>query len=286
MIFFAQTSCLNILTSTKYKALRCISEAMITGEANFNSMDATLSLFIENIRQYRTMLTRELFYEKIFPAIAYANGFTKDRYMVTGSAGIGHNSGHIRGDDDYLYAVCADERHGFNFRDKMIDTSNLAMPTVSWQKHLRPEGDEAFVQMLGAAEQHNVPIPLVMYASACGLDLNAILSSLDQEYAIRKRVQKYTEKLAEFANPDDQNQVQAALFKATAGSNLKPKNFLTRNYPEYMLPHNVDKMGRYKNTSPKKVKQEYGKQLNMLKTVLAKRKEESLAKVRAQRKPR
>ena len=285
--FFRADELFEYFNSTKYKALG-VSEAMITGEANFNSMDATLSLFIENIREYRTMITRELFYEKIFPAIAYANGYTKERYTVTGtSEQIGHNSRYMHGDDDYLYAVCSDERHGFNFRDQMIDTSTLAMPIVSWQKHLRPEGDEAFLNLLSAAEQHGVPIPLVMFASASGLDLNAILNSLDQEKAIRKRVQKYSDAIAEFANPNDQNQMQASFLKAaSSGSKLKPKNLLTRDYPDWLLPHNKDKMGRFKVTSAKTVKHEYGKQLKMLQEVMAKRNEESRAKARAQRKPR
>jgi hypothetical protein len=289
--FFRADELFEYFNSSKYKALG-ISEAMITGEANFNAMDATLSLFIEALREYRSMLTREIFYEKIFPAIAYANNFTKDRYTVTGKDMVGHNShSYIRDYDGELSALCSDERHGFNTRDKMIDTSTLAMPKIGWVKHLRPEGDTAYLQMLTEAQQQGVPVPLMMLASAAGVDLDSILNNLDQEYSTRRRVQKYNERLAEFAADNGQGgytQQASDILEVLASTKpkLKPKNFLQRDYDERSQPHNTDKMGRFKNTSTKQRNKMYNRQIKLIAEVLSERDRMARAEARQKKKPR
>jgi hypothetical protein len=286
----------DFLVTAKYRALS-INEAFITGDANYNSMDASMSVFIEQMRSFRSMLTQEIFYEKIFPAIALANDFTKEQYQVLASTRSRRNlAKHFNGTDyitssrtngqRFYQALCRDTRHGLNFHDKNIDINELAIPHVVWQKHLRPEGDQTYFDLLSSMQDKGIPVPMAAMAMAGGMDIHTILNSMDEEIKLRRKLKKYQDKLAEFKpeQADDggddgggggggrEAQARAieslAALVARPGIN-RPVGLFNREFDPRLLPHYQKKDGSYSATSGKGQRQIYEKIAKRLSRVMA-----------------
>lgn len=155
-----------------------ISEGFLSGEANYNTADTSLTVFIEMMRAYREMLTRKLFYDKLFPLISMLNGYTinsKGKVVVK----------------DNLMANMNVEDAMF----RMNDGSKLLIPTVHWVKQLKPEGDSTYMEMLGQMAEKGIPVPLRVLAAAGGLNLDDILRQQDEDIDARKRIKEYQDRL-------------------------------------------------------------------------------------------
>ncbi len=201
----------------KYRALG-ISESIITGEATLSSLDASLSVMIDNIRYYRATIEREFFYNKIFPVISAANDFrldTADHRVIANAyenyRQYGALSSIRRKPSGEYMAVCADSRFPLSNLD--LDAENLVIPKIVWHKHLNPEGDVAYMEILSNLQTQGIPIPLAMFAAAGGVSLSDIVDAMPQELNIRKKIAMFQERLQEFApqqtDQDGQYQSQA-----------------------------------------------------------------------------
>lgn len=292
----------DFLVTAKYRALS-INEAFITGDASYNTVDASMSVFIESMRAFRGMLTQEIFYEKIFPAIALANDFTREEFQTLGRAQrkrratpqletyfngqeyVTYDRG--RSGQRYFKALCDDTRHGLNIHNKQINIEDLAVPHISWQKHLRPEGDQAYLEMLATMQEKGIPVPMAAMAMAGGLDIYAVLNSMDEELKLRKRMKKYTDKLAEFmpqqqAGDDGQGggmstaarALEAAAALASRSGIKRPIGLFGREFDERLLPHYQHKNGNYRTTTGKGQRQQYEKIARRLSKVMAAKAEE------------
>lgn len=197
-----------------------ISEILLTGDANFNTMDAAMSVFIEGISNYRDRVTRELFYDRVFPVIAAANDFVKNKKhqfdttnleinssdelpALRGRRGDGRRSGiyeyetRARNGDvrRHLEAVC----DGSLMRNPEIDdVSKYIMPQVHWHKQLKPKGDRDYLDLLSELQAKNVPISLRMYAAAAGLNLDDLLDATDEDLKIREELADYYKEVQKF----------------------------------------------------------------------------------------
>ncbi len=177
----------------KYRAFG-LSEAILQGETSFSTLDASLSITLDNIRSYREMIQRRLFYEKIFPTLALANDFTKDRYSVTGS----HISERTESNGlKTLVASCNDTRRNVVIGSEQEDTSNLLFPKIVWHKQLAPEGDQTYLSILTEMQQMGIPVPLSVIAAAGGLDINEIVNGSKEDIAIRDSLGSISQKIQE-----------------------------------------------------------------------------------------
>jgi hypothetical protein len=161
----------------KYKALG-INESLLSGEATLNTMENSLSLFVDNLRSYRDMLTRKFFYNKVFPLISLINGFT-----VTESRDIKIRESLIKEDVEDTLAI-------------LQDGSSLLVPTVHWAKQLKPEGDSAYFDILDRLTQAGVPVPLRVIAAAGGFNIEDLLFQREDDLASRATVADYLKELA------------------------------------------------------------------------------------------
>ena len=287
--FFRIDEMFEFFSGAKYRGLN-INEAFVSGDASFSTLDASMSIFIEQIRSYREMLTREIFYQKIFPAIAVANEFRKDRYMVTGRAARNVTRKYIRGSASRGYrAYCDDTRHGVNFFGHDVDLNDLALPNIIWDKHLKPEGDDAYLTMLQTATQLGLPVPIGAMASAAGLNLDAILNGMDDEIKIRKKLDAYNKKIAKYMPQQDdgsgggdyQAQASEAAIAGLLGQgSLKPIGLLGREYDERLLPHNTSKTGKYRHTTQRQAKHMLERQNRVIAAVAAEHAKKSNRKLR------
>lgn len=180
--FWNITSVWSETVPAKLRALG-ISESFLSGDANYNSAEAALSVFIEGLRSYRDMLTRKVFYDKLFPLISVVNGYYKNPQDAKAWKKKDLDP------EDILY--------------ELQDNSSLVIPQVHWHKQLKPEGDTDYIQMLNTLTEAGVPVSLRTMAAAGGLSLDALVQEMDDDYKIRKKIADQKARLEGGGGTDD-----------------------------------------------------------------------------------
>ena len=154
--------------SMKLRALG-ISESFLSGDATYNSMEVSLSVFVENLRAYRNMMTQKIFYGKLFPLIAYSNRFTKKAY-----------------DKNTVTANIS----GIELKHDLNDATMLDLPRIHWEKALRPEADQAYLEVLGTLKEQGVPIGLATWAAAGGMTTDQLVKEATADKELKKTLTK------------------------------------------------------------------------------------------------
>lgn len=174
--FWKWTDVSEQLTPMKMRAMGC-SEALLSGDANWNTQDAALSLFLEGLRAYREQATRSMLYDRIFPIVSIVNGFKPDkRYMETGNANI--DSLDDETEDQLLF-----HQRG---------STDLVIPSVRWNKQLKPEADREHLDVLNTLAERGVPIGLRTWSAAGGINLDEQMNEVKNDVKIRKKIAKLT----------------------------------------------------------------------------------------------
>lgn len=172
------TDIIDQCTSMKYKAFG-INESLISGEATLNTMDNSLTMFIDHLRSYRDMITRKFFYNTLFPLVSVIHGYTS----------FGDNK--LRVGESLLHKNLEDTL------SVLQDGSRLFIPTIHWAKQLKPEGDSAYFDILDKMTALGIPIPLRIVAAAGGFNIHDLLSQQDDDIATRIKLGDYNKRLAE-----------------------------------------------------------------------------------------
>ena len=180
--FWKVTDFQDSVTNAKYHALG-ISDGLLSGEASYNTADASLSVFIDTLRTFREMIVRKVFYNKLFPLISVLNGF-----VVNSRGKI------IRKDllSDF-------DGNSLDMIRKFQDGSSLLIPTINWAKQLKPEGDSAYFEMLNTLSEKGVPVPLRVLAAAGGQNLDELLRQQTDDLEMRKKIAAYTAEIGKLA---------------------------------------------------------------------------------------
>jgi hypothetical protein len=154
-----------------------LSETFLTGEASYNTMDAAMSVFMENTKYLRNYLEVKVFEQKVFDIIARANGFVK------------------RKEADRAHGVRTSLASKTSLREGMkIPRKDLMLPTINWTKNLSPESDANYIETLKSVAEQGIPVPLKRWAAAGGIDLVDLENSLEEDKEIRERLKKYMPK--------------------------------------------------------------------------------------------
>ena len=167
-------------TTTQYK-LRALgaSEALLSGDATFSNGDTGLMAFMESLAAGRNELTRCLFYEKVFPLVAIIHGLA-----VTRNGSIVRKTGMMDGSM-------------MDVMNRMNDGSRLFIPTVHWNKRLRPESDQGQMEALRTMTDMGVPIPIRAIAAAAGYNLDQLLGDQDENLAYQRKLLDYKRRVGE-----------------------------------------------------------------------------------------
>lgn len=177
--FWKVTDTWDSTATFKLRALG-LGESFLSGEANYATSDASMTVFIESIRAFRDMLTRRLFYNKIFPLVSLVNGYTiNDRGKLVRKDGL------------------LDTSNMQANLDKMADGTKLLIPNVHWSKQLKPEGDSQYMDMLTTLSEKGIPVPLRAIAAAGGFNLDSLMSDADDDLSLLQRVSEYGKKVEE-----------------------------------------------------------------------------------------
>jgi hypothetical protein len=157
------------LSTIKMRSLG-VSEAYLSGEVNVSTMEAAKSSLGKSVASFRDFMIREIFTRQLFPTFARIHNFRK----VT-QAELAHG---IRTGKNALTAKAAME----------IPYDELLMPQLITEDTLRPEQDPAYLEMLEKLEGHGVPIPLRIWASAAGYDLDKAIAMMEDDITLRRRL--------------------------------------------------------------------------------------------------
>lgn len=130
--------------------------------------NSAYSTFLESQNSYRNDLTERIFYSKIFPLIAIANGYYKDPSKKS---------------NDII-------RFLFDKRNR----SNLKIPELHWDKQLEARGEDNMREMLEIASEKGIPIPLRMWMAACDIEPDNLFRDLKEDKALREKLEEYTGK--------------------------------------------------------------------------------------------
>ena len=169
--------------TTQYKLRSMgVSESFLSGEATLANTEANLSVFIEYMKAYRDRMTRDVFYNKIFPLISLMEGL-----VVTRNGKVIRKSGLMDGGlDDVMY--------------RMNDGSRLFIPSVHWEKQLRPEQDQGMLDTLRAMTEMGLPVSMRAIAAAGGYNLNQLLMDQDENLALQRRLLDYKKRQIDLEN--------------------------------------------------------------------------------------
>lgn len=166
--------------TSQYK-LRALgaSEALLSGDATFSNGETGLMAFLESLAASRAALTRQLFYQKLFPLVSIIHGMAINRQgMPIRKANL------AKGDM-------------MDVMTRMQDGSRLFIPTVHWNKRLKPEVDQGQMDVLRAMTDLGVPVSLRAIAAAGGMNLNQILADQDENLAIQRKLMDYKRRMDE-----------------------------------------------------------------------------------------
>lgn len=241
---FAQRAKLNALG---------INDAFLSGDATYSSMDAALTVFVEDLKATRQYMEAEIFYDKMFPAIAVKNDFKKkedEPIETTGRVEDGsqycfkNKSGLVRQGDKYV-AIASGENQSYN----SIDVTQYDIPTIHWHKQLNPIGDDAYFGVLSQLQEAGIPIPLSMWAAAGGVSLDDLINELEEDKAIREKLQKYSgtgmggmfgDDMAGMSGMGEDDMMS---FSSTLTPRIKRKPLLSRKWTNELEPVRFDANG-------------------------------------------
>lgn len=186
---------MDTFANAKMKALG-ISEAFLSGDANFSNQEVALSIFMENLKAFRQFMTKNILYDKIFLLISKYHGIRKRteaeiKHNVRLSASSEKSKGHLDG----TYKRLVSSGTLIYGAKNLAEAANYTIPSVHWHKDLNARSDTQLVDMYKSAEEKGIPIPLAMFASATGVSMDEVLMSLEKDIEMRKEIKEYNERL-------------------------------------------------------------------------------------------
>jgi hypothetical protein len=158
--FWKWTDMSDTLTPYKLRALG-VSEALLSGDASFAAAESSYSTFLETANSYREHLTNAIFYKKLFPIIAVANGLFKGKKAKQDIDPI-----------DFLF--------------NQGNRNKLLLPQIHWHKDLSGHAEETLMDQLEKLTEHEVPVPLKMWLAAAGIDKDTLIRDHNEDKELRK----------------------------------------------------------------------------------------------------
>jgi hypothetical protein len=150
-----------------------VSEAYLSGETNVSNMEAARTSLGKQINAFKEWVLREIFKRQLFPTFARIHNMQK----IT-QAELSHKirtKGYTKA---YISAKSAMD----------IPLDALLIPDLITEDTLRPEQDSAYLDMLGTLEDKGVPVPLRIWASAAGYDIDKAIAMMEENAILKRRL--------------------------------------------------------------------------------------------------
>jgi len=207
--FWRYDEIMEATSAFKYRALG-FNENFLIGDANFNTMENALSTFLERLKYLRFVMSQRIFYNKIFPYIAKQNDF-----KIKGDPKPIEVTGYY--EDNVIYSTEDRRFPNYSLFSRGVDTlycrsqgyveigserfnpAQYHIPHLSYVKALKPEADSAYLDIMKTMEEKGIPIPLQMWASASGFNINEVMRGYDDDIKYRKAINAYLKKMPKSA---------------------------------------------------------------------------------------
>lgn len=226
------TDNVDVLTSMKLKGLG-MPDGLLGGDMSLDSVSATLTVFIKQLRSLRDYLTRTFFYEKFFPYIAITNNHRRDVIGEFEERGSRRTSQF----EQFMYT----DRYIERANDTDVDLGDYITPYVMWHEGMRPEGDKEYLDLLMSLQQAGVPIPIRMIAAAGGQDIDDLMNGAPDDVAQRQRVAEIMQAIKETSGQDDggggDDESYAALARYMGAP--RKKGLKDREFDDRLRPRNI-----------------------------------------------
>jgi hypothetical protein len=181
------------LSTLKMRALG-VSEAYLSGDANVSNMETARTSLGKSVASFRDNMLREIFAKQLFPAFARIHNFQKRTQAQLNNK--------IRVEPDRVARMAEYDRRMYETERLSkwgypmvtakqaldIPLESLIMPRLITEDTLRPEQDVAYLEMLDKLKENGVPIPLRIWASAAGYDLDKAMAMMEEDITIKKRL--------------------------------------------------------------------------------------------------
>ena len=181
------------LSTLKMRALG-VSEAYLSGYANVSNMETARTSLGKAVAAFRDNMLRDIFTKQLFPAFARIHNFQK-RTQAQLAHRIRVDSGLLSRQAEYDRRMREMERlspFGFPIitakQALEVPLESLIMPRLITEDTLRPEQDTAYMEMLDKLKENGVPIPLRIWASAAGYDLDKAMAMMEEDIILKKRL--------------------------------------------------------------------------------------------------
>lgn len=155
----------DFLTKGKLNSLG-ISEAFLSGEATYNTIEQLMSVFLDRVRAIRSMFTNEVLIKEILRPLAEKNDFRR-----TTQARLSHR---IRVAESY-------------------DNNDYILPDIVWEKNLRPVADRDWMDILEQMQSIGIPITIRTMTAAAGFDLDSEISQFEEDIEVRRQLSQQTD---------------------------------------------------------------------------------------------
>jgi hypothetical protein len=149
-----------------------VSEAFLTGEATYNTLEQLMSVFLEKVKAHRNFFVHNLIKEKILKPLAIKHNFIRRK----------------KAEVDHRIRIAQD----VNERDYII-------PTLAWAKSLRPVADRDYLEILGMMEEKGIPVTLRTWSSAAGFDLDSEMDQFPNDVEARRQMSQQKKKVTAVA---------------------------------------------------------------------------------------
>jgi hypothetical protein len=181
------------LSTLKMRALG-VSEAYLSGDANVSNMETARTSLGKAVASFRDNMLREIFTKQLFPSFARIHNFQK-RTQAQLDNRIRIETNRVARMAEYDRRMYEGE-HLTKWGYPMITAKqaldipldSLIMPRLITEDTLRPEQDTAYMEMLDKLKENGVPIPLRIWASAAGYDLDKAMAMMEEDIILKKRL--------------------------------------------------------------------------------------------------
>lgn len=193
-------------TNAKLRALG-VTEDVLTGGQSFNSLEASISLFMDNVSSTRDYITRQVFYDKLFPIIAHKNDFTIDKTKSqvlsnTGDKDLSIYGGRVKRNRQGMFVGAGSLQGHSSSIFEIGDVTQYAMPTIQWDKQLKPKVDKDYMDMLKNLQESGVPISLRMLAAAGGENIDDLVEGMEDDNDLRLEIAEKKKELIDEATKE------------------------------------------------------------------------------------
>ncbi len=151
-----------------------VSEAFLTGEATYNTLEQLMSVFLEKVKAHRKFFEHALIYEKLLKPLARRHGFVHRK----------------KAELDHRIRIAQDESE-----------KRYILPTLAWEKSLRPVADRDYLEILQMMEEKGIPITKRTWTSAAGFDLESEMEQFDDDLETTRQLAAQKKKITQIA-PD------------------------------------------------------------------------------------